>query len=200
MISLRKRILKHASRLPGYDQFVWEVMVERRWGEVSTAEARFLGELVRQAPSGRPIIEIGTLFGTSTKVLTLFKENDTPLITVDAFVWNPLGISPEQHYRMTRAFLEEETAQHRVELVRMDKDAFYAQYDGPPPGLVFLDADHRYEPTKADITWAQSVGAAIISGHDYSADWPGVQRAVEVCGGARTVVGSVFVMNPSGGS
>jgi len=46
--------------------------------------------------------------------------------------------------------------------------------------LVFIDADHSYEATKADlVAWAPKVKASgILSGHDYNSDFPGVVRAV----------------------
>ena len=60
--------------------------------------------------------------------------------------------------------------------------------------MVFLDADHGYEATKADIAWAQKVGAAIISGHDYGDHCPGVGRAVEEAGGAACHAGGVWAL------
>jgi predicted O-methyltransferase YrrM len=183
-------------RLPGYRSMVQRVL--NRPSEVSLTEARFLGELVRRAPAGRPIIEIGTLFGTSTRALALFKPRDTPLITVDSFRWNPHGLSRAQHAQITRSVLQDALENHQVELVQMDKRDFYGSYQGTAPGLVFLDANHSYESTKEDILWAQRVGSAIICGHDHSARFPGVIRAVEECGGASEIVESVFVLARSG--
>lgn len=53
-------------------------------------------------------------------------------------------------------------------------------------GLVFIDADHRYEAVKADIAawWSKVSPGGILSGHDYrsprngAGGW-GVQRAVD---------------------
>ncbi len=166
-----------------------------RPGEVSLQESRFLGELVRRAPAVRPIIEIGTLFGTSTRVLALFKARETPLVTVDSFRWNPHGLPRTLHATLTREILRDAIESHNVRLLQMDKREFYQRYTGPPPGLVFLDANHGYESTREDILWAQSVGAEIVCGHDHREKFPGVIRAVEECGGAEQVVGSLFVMN-----
>lgn len=171
-------------------------MLVRR-SEVSVSESRFLGELARQAPAGRPIIEIGTLFGSSTRVLATFKAEGTPLITVDSFRWNTYGFSRGFHARVTAEILRELTEHHHVRLLQMDKREFYATYDGPPPGLVFLDAKHSFESTREDILWAKTVGAEIVCGHDYKDQFPGVIQAVAECGGAERVVGSVFVLNKS---
>lgn len=190
--TLGERLVRLTFRLPGYTAVARRILA--RPSEVSLTESRFLGELVRRAPRERPIVEIGTLFGTSTRVLALFKARETPLVTVDSFRWNPHGLPDELHARITADALREATEEHNVRLVRMDKGEFYRTYSGPPPGMVFLDAHHSYESTREDIRWAQSAGAAIICGHDYREKFPGVIRAVEECGGAETVVGSVFLM------
>lgn len=193
--TLGDRLIRLTFRLPAYQAVARRIL--SRPSEVSLTESRFLGELVRRAPRDRPIVEIGTLFGTSTRVLAMFKDPATPLVTVDSFRWNPHGLPDEVHAQITAESLREAMEEHNVRLARMDKGEFYRTYDGPPPGLVFLDAHHSYESTRDDIRWAQSAGAAIICGHDHRDKFPGVIRAVEECGGAETVVGSVFVMRPS---
>jgi predicted O-methyltransferase YrrM len=164
-------------------------------GQLSLVEARALGRLVASSDPSRPIIEIGTLFGFSTLVMTMFKDPSQHLITVDNYSWNPLGLSPEAHYQLTRNRLKESTAEHRVEQRRQGKDEFYRAYDGPPPAVFFCDADHSYEATKADIAWAKSVGATIICGDDY--DHPtqrGTAQAVDEFGGPRQLAGGLFVL------
>jgi len=166
-----------------------------RLGELSLVEARALGEIVRASDPSRPILEIGTLFGFSTLVMTLAKDRSQRLVTVDDYSWNPLGLRPEAHYRLTRRRLAEAIAEQRVELVRMDKDAFYRSYDGPPPAVFFCDADHSYEATRADLLWARSVGATVICGDDY--DEPvqrGTARAVDELGGPKQLAGGLFVL------
>jgi predicted O-methyltransferase YrrM len=179
-------------RLPRYRALARRLLA--RPSEISLREARFLGELVRRAPPERPIVEIGTLFGSSTRVLAMFKAPGTPLITVDSFRWNPHGLRRPMHAAITREVLREAIDEHDVRLMEMDKGEFYRTYVGPSPGLVFLDAHHGYESTLEDIRWAQSAGAEIVCGHDYREQFPGVIRAVEECGGAEQVVGTVFVL------
>ena len=164
-------------------------------GQLSINEGRLLGDLVRSTDITRPIIEIGTLFGFSTIVISLFKQRQQPLITVDNYCWNPLGISPDVHFEVTKNRLAEIVAKHNARLLRMDKNDFYRTYDGPPPALFFCDADHSYEATKRDIMWAQSVGASIICGDDYDlASEPGVKRAVDELGGPRQLADGLFVL------
>ena len=62
--------------------------------------------------------------------------------------------------------------------------------------LVFLDADHSYDATVADIHWARSAGADVVCGHDYQPDWPGVIQAVDEAGGCARKVESLWVLAP----
>ncbi|MDT3675750.1 MULTISPECIES: class I SAM-dependent methyltransferase [Microcystis] len=163
--------------------------------QLSLSESKFLAELVQASDPSRPIIEIGTLYGWSTLVITLFKHPGQKLITVDNYSWNSLGIAPEAHYTATRLRLAEAVEKFNVQQVKMDKDEFYRQYQGTRPSLFFCDADHGYEATKADLEWANKIGADIICGDDYSAEkFPGVVRAVEEMGGAAKVVDGLFLL------
>jgi len=164
-------------------------------GHITIEEARFLGELVKRIESRDAIIEIGTLFGFSTLALAISKSPSQKLITVDSYVWNPLGISAEAHMLATTARLSELCMHDSVQLIRQDKDEFYSAYKGPAPGLFFCDADHSYEATMKDLQWAKSVGAKIICGHDYDpVSFPGVALAVDELGGPKELVGTVFVI------
>ena len=163
-------------------------------GPVNLQEGRFLAELSASIEKDGPIIEIGTLMGWSTRVIAMAKAPTRRLITVDSFTWNPLGVTPEAHYRITQRVLDEACQLHGVELVRMDKAKFYSTYTGPAPAMFFCDAMHTYEETLADILWAKSVGCPLICGHDYSENWPGVMQAVEEQGGARELVDSLWVL------
>lgn len=164
-------------------------------GQLSLVESRLLGEIVRDSDSTRPIIEIGTLFGFSTTVITLFKEAVQPLITVDNYSWNPLGLGAEAHFAATSNRLSEAVEKHNVQIIKMDKDEFYRTYSGPPPAVFFCDADHSYEATKADIMWAKSVGASIICGDDYDHPYQrGTAQAVDELGGPKRLAGGLFVM------
>ena len=164
-------------------------------GQLSIEESRLLGEIVSQSDASRPIIEIGTLFGFSTTVITLFKTQAQELITVDNYSWNPLGISPQAHFASTSNRLKEAVAKHTVKIVKMDKDEFYGSYRGPAPSVFFCDADHSYEATKADILWAKSVGATVICGDDYDHPFQrGTAQAVDELGGPRRLAGGLFVM------
>jgi len=159
-------------------------------------EARpLLEKLVREARRHPgPIIEIGTLMGITTTTIALNKAADQKVITVDKYCWNPWGISSEAHQALAAQVLRYLVETGHVEQVVMCKNEFFETYSGPPPALVFLDAIHDYEETKKDIEWATRVGAAMISGHDYSADFPGVIEVVDEFGGPRELLGSVWAL------
>lgn len=163
-------------------------------GQISLAESRFLGELVSNLSSPGPIVEIGTLFAWSTRIISLFKSASRELITVDNYSWNPLNLSPDLHYKTTYQILAEAIRNHNVKLVRQDKSSFYKCWNGKAPSLVFLDAIHTYQETSADIAWAKTVGAHVICLHDYSPVFPGVIQAVNESGGVQRQVESLVVL------
>jgi hypothetical protein len=168
-------------------------------GQLSITEARALGALVQQSDPTRPIIEIGTLFGWSTLIICLFKDPGQKLITVDNYSWNPLGLTPDEHFRITSERLAVAKAELNVDQVKVGKDEFYESYAGARPALFFCDADHTYEATKADLVWARSVDTDIICGDDYSPSaFPGVVQAVADLGGPSQVTDELFVLAPPG--
>jgi hypothetical protein len=174
--ALRKALSPLLERSQSY------ALTKKSYGEISLQEARFLGELIRCLKAGGPIIEIGTHFGFSTQVICLYKGIDRQLITVDNYSWNSLGLSPDNHFLVTK------------KQFCMDKNEFYTSYTADSPSLVFLDAIHTYEETKKDISWAKSVGAEVICGHDYSEECPGVVKAVQELGGYGRLVNTLWLL------
>ena len=164
-------------------------------GSVEPEGLDFLRQLVeRSRQLAGPIVEIGTLYGRTTTHMALFKEPSQKIITVDCYVWNPMGLRPDLHFQLTSQVLHYLVQTGHIEQKRMDKNLFYATYRGPAPALVFLDANHTYEETKKDVLWAKSVGAQIIAGHDYSPEFPGVEQVVHEFGGPRETRGTVFLL------
>ena len=164
-------------------------------GQIGIREARFLGEITRKLNTSRPIIEIGTLFGRSTRIIAENMRKKQELLTVDMFCWNPCGMTKEEHEYITKISLADTIEKLNVKIVVVDKKKFYEEYKGANPEMVFLDADHSYEATKEDIDWALSVGADVICGHDYSDNLPGVVKAVNESGGIEKLVDTLWVLN-----
>jgi hypothetical protein len=159
-------------------------------------ERELLKELVERCNAlDGPIIEIGTLFGFTTSKMAVWKAPHKKILTVDNYSGNAWLVDPQMHRALTRQFLHYLLETGHVELFDMDKNEFFAGYRGEPPALVFLDADHTYEPTRGDIAWARRAGARIIAGHDYSHAFQGVGRAVEEAGGTARLAGGVWVLD-----
>jgi len=208
MFDVIKKSIQNLVRRSGYEIRKYNVNVQPEertitlgqlasldFGEITIEEARFLGDLVRGASPDGPIIEIGTLFGWSTKVLAMAKSVGQPLITVDKYIWNPWGLTPEEHQWLANRLLSDASCKLNVEQVVMDKNEYYATYSGERPAFVFMDAVHDYEETRSDIQFAKRVDAGIICGHDYDVtDFPGVVKAVDEFGGPAKRVGSLWVL------
>ena len=164
-----------------------------RQSTLNEAERSLLRQLVERAGNnGGPIIEIGTLIGVTTTRMALWKSARQRIITVDNYRQNPWRLPPEQHYALAAQVLFCLVQRGEVEQVRMDKSEFYRVYDGPAPALVFIDAVHTYEHTKADVQWGRRVGASIICGHDYCERFPGVMQAVDESGRLAQLRGSLW--------
>lgn len=146
-------------------------------GTVDSVEFEGLIKLAREASAhAGPIIEIGTLFGYSTQALALGKRHEQPLIAVDNFCWNPMGMPSWRHAELTAKNLVFLTRTQNVRLETSSNADFYANYAGATPSMVFIDAGHDYTQASLDIAWARQAGASIICGDDFS--WPGVAQAV----------------------
>jgi len=67
MLRVLINLVKDYPGILGYNFLISKMIKRYQEGQINIEEAKFLQRLVRQAPTDRPIIEIGTLFGTSTK-------------------------------------------------------------------------------------------------------------------------------------
>ena len=159
-------------------------------GNLSPADEARLGELVaRAAAYPGPIIEFGTLFGVTTRLIAAAAAPAQAVITLDNFSWNPFGLPPAVHERFARGVLRTELAQGRVCLAVADSAVFRRDYRGSVPALVFLVADHSYGAVRDEIAWARGLGVPLIAGHDYGVAKFGVTRAVDEAFGSEAVTG-----------
>lgn len=148
-------------------------------GLTDEEEAALQALVAEEAARPGPVIEFGTLFGLTTRLLAAAAGPAQRVLTVDNFCWNPFGLPPALHEAFARKVLRSELESGRVEFVVAPSEVFRASYAGPAPALVFLDADHSYAAVRDEIAWAKSVGAAVIAGHDYGNPRFGVTRAVD---------------------
>lgn len=145
----------------------------------ATDEARLVELVGRASLHEGPIVEIGTLFGLTTRLIAAHVPAGRQVITIDNFCWNPLALPREYHELLTRRVLRPEIEAGRIVLEAADSATFRRGYRGSVPALVFLDADHAYEPVRDEIAWAKGLGVPIICGHDYGLPQFGVTRAVD---------------------
>lgn len=177
-------------RKAAYRQAMLELAAE---GEISIAESRLLAALVVEAGTTGPLVEIGSLFGQSTRILLTMKGAGQQVISVDNYSWNPLGLPASVQREILNEQLRESIDAGEITLIESDKNDFYAGTDIASPALVFLDAIHSYEETMKDIAWARNVRARIICGHDYcEKSFPGVVQAVHENGGPGQLQGTLW--------
>lgn len=190
----QKELLRRYPELR-YRHFVAQEAIIMQRGQINLFEAKFLGHLVANLQTEGPIVEIGTLFGWSTRVISLFINSDRELISVDNYSWNPFNLPPDMYFELTNTVLADLISAGQLQLLKMSNVDFYNTYSGPAPALIFIDADHEYEAVKLDIQGAMKLGAKVICGHDYDEKkCPGVVKAVNEHGGARKVVGTLWVL------
>lgn len=171
-------------------------------GGLTDEEEARIAELVHaSAKTAGPIIEFGTLFGLTTRLIAAEKTDGRKVITVDNFCWNPFGLPPALHEGFTRKILRVELSSGQVSLYPGDSATFRATYKGDVPAMVFLDADHSYEAVKEEILWAKKLGVPLICGHDYGNARFGVTRAVnEAFQQGVRVCGTVWSNHESNGN
>lgn len=140
------------------------------WGGISEEDERGICEAVaRAAPFEGPILEIGTLFGWTAQLIASFKSPEKELVAIDNFCWNPFCVPPDDHRVITERTLHYCLQHCRTRIFDGTAREFYDSYQGPTPSMVFIDADHSYAATRADIAWARQHGVPVIAGHDYNA-------------------------------
>jgi hypothetical protein len=157
-------------------------------GLSATDEAGLAALVARAAVHPGPVVEFGTLFGVTTRLIAAAAAPGQAVITVDNFSWNPFGLPTAAHERFTRGVLRTELASGRVALAVADSAAFRRDYRGEVPALVFLDADHSYAAVRDEIAWARGLGVPLIAGHDYGVARFGVTRAIDEAFGRDGVV------------
>jgi len=149
--------------------------------------------LVREAAHHEgPIIEIGTLFGFTTQLMAACKRPGQKLITIDNFSWNPFALPTADHREFTQRSLHYCLKHADVTLFEGMSKAFFKDYAGPPPALIFIDAAHDYESVKRDIQMGLGSAPKVLSGHDYNEISPGLVKAVTETLGKVYVRGCVW--------
>lgn len=148
--------------------------------------------LVGMASGRKLIVEIGSWKGRSTKALALASPGT--VYAIDH--WE--GSEDERYAEQNEAVrigsdlmldifkknLAPEIASGKVIPIQADSETAMPLLEkalaGRKADMVFVDGDHRYEPTKRDIANYRKflVPGGLLCGHDYWHDHPGVVQAV----------------------
>lgn len=162
------------------------------WPHLFTATAEGFAKCLRR--SVRCYVELGTWCGGSA----LLAATHMPLahvVCIDA--WDGRGGFQYNQQIATRSLSLCQANlwdyRHRVTLVRADTltgmQAVHAA--GVKPEVVYIDADHHYDPARADITTAMALfHDALICGDDYRE--PCGRAAEDVAGDRVRVVSGMF--------
>ncbi len=151
-------------------------------GWLTAAERRFLFRAATRVESGTCIVELGVWHGLSTIYLAggSAAGNRAPVYSVDRFVASgsaaPVLAAHHGHgadWDYGETFARNVRAARRavqITPVRADTAAAGRVWDGPPIGLLFVDADHSLEGVRRDWNaWRNHIAPkGTVAFHDYS--------------------------------
>lgn len=169
-------------------------------------------QAVEEAKDGAGIVEVGVAFGRSIAYLTRkvidSKKKNVCVYGVDPFVddWVGHGADAHQtwgaeHAEWARGLggpfnafchgMREHASEEleRIAILRTYSAHAVHMFEERSLDLVFIDGDHSYEAVQEDIeVWLPCIRpGGVIAGHDYTANFPGVQRAAQEAFGDRIV-------------
>lgn len=175
------KILFQKVKLSKLKQFLLYNMYENDFnGTVDNTEYDGLIKLSQEAAILYPnlhIIEIGALFGFSTQAILEGSQN-SKVIVVDNFAWNPIGLTSIRHELMLKSNLNYFIRKNRVSIYKgLSSDVELYELVKNNVSMVFIDGDHSYNGVLCDINFAKSINSKIICGDDYS--FAGVKKAVD---------------------
>lgn len=175
---------------------------------------------VENANQGGHLVEVGSFLGKSVAYLSriaTFTRKDLSIYAVDAWAWDDKpdwwkfrgdDLDPNPHpwplpevegmpiHEAARYCIN--AAAPDVKIIRKFSGAASQDFKDGSVDFVFIDANHNYDPVRADIAaWLPKVrSGGIIAGHDYTAwNWPGVKKAVDEAFGEKVqVIGNSWVV------
>jgi predicted O-methyltransferase YrrM len=182
-------------RLIGSYFFFKEHADKTTFGSITEEDELGIKKAVEKANlSNGAIVEIGTLFGHTTNLISSIKSKEKKLVAVENFGWNPFSLPKEAHQLFLKRTLRYGLNHLNVSTYEGDAASFYAKNMDMEVSMVFIDAGHDYKSVIRDIEWALAVNCKVIAGHDYVDIHPGVIEAVkEKFGDKIELIGSVWI-------
>lgn len=156
-------------------------------GLITAEVGQFLYVSARAVPKDQAIVELGSYKGASTAYLAAGSRDGhgAQVYAVDAWAegvtaprWSPVATRAEFDAQLRSVGLRE-----YVTAIQSRTTNAALAYDGPPVGLLFVDADHSEPGVLADVRgWRRhlAAGDAVVILDDYRTPKnPGVERAVD---------------------
>jgi hypothetical protein len=149
------------------------------------------------------VVELGTLIGQSTKAMACA---GAVVFSIDNREGSPHD-GTFANYAVNQDLIVEALSENlgslhskKVHLIVGDSQEV-AKTWSKVIDILYVDADHEYQPAKADIlAWMGYVrSGGIIAGHDYCKTFPGVVRAVDELFPGATVEGTVWWLRKHAG-
>lgn len=152
-------------------------------GWFNNDEAHAYKFLVDSVPDNGVFVECGAWLGRSSSFLCDYANDRIKIFIVDT--WKGSSNELNSFHKLATItdiypiFLENMGTRNFVP-IRKDSIEACNQFEDNSCDVVFIDMEHTYEAVKRDIAaWKTKVKkGGILSGHDYTSNWPGVVKAV----------------------
>jgi predicted O-methyltransferase YrrM len=162
-------------------------------GWLTREEEETLFRLAQAVPKEQCIVELGSWFGRSAILLAggSIQGNGPHVHAVDLFqatgyakevLEDRAGKEANDFWGRFHANMRAAGVDHQVTAIRSETAALGESWNGPPVGLLFIDADHSYEGVRHDWTaWRCRIAPqGKLAFHDYqNPAFEGVTRFVD---------------------
>lgn len=190
-------------QLPPYDRAAADALVSWRPGIKGDPRSCDIMDLYRlilpQLGAAAAIAEVGVAWGRcvvyAASLLAEAGSREARVYAVDPWrgPGDPGGGHSAMHFDQALRSLVVSTAPYELDIIyplRAPSPAAAAVFTTGQLDLVLIDGCHVYESVLQDLAaWTRVVRAGgILAGHDYTDEFPGVQRAVDEVFGARRVL------------
>lgn len=154
---------------------------------LSWCEMLLLFHEAAQVPEGGSILEVGAGKGGSAALFSMGSSASVRLTSVDPFLpydevtikgkYTGATVATKEEYLKT---VEAFGFQNRLTLHCQSAEDACASIPNVSQDLIFIDANHSYETTLADIRnyWPKLKPGGVLLGHDYASHFIGVVQAV----------------------
>ena len=136
--------------------------------------------LYSMAKEMNSIVEIGSWKGRSTHALCSGCKGF--VYAIDHFQGSKGAQGTREHYEkpgeVYDAFLKNVGHFKNLKILKMSNLEAVKQFEDKSVDMVFIDGGHSYEEVKIDIEAWLPKTRKLLSGHDYSVQWPSVKKAV----------------------